>query len=153
MDRKSFTEELIKRGITIASAESLTAGMFSSMIADVPGASEVLRCSITVYTNEMKVALLGVDRETVDELGAVSAETSKQMALGLKKLCNADICVSATGNAGPGTSEGKPVGLVYISCLYDNNLEVRELRLSGNRNEIRSMTCDRMITLIKEMIG
>ena len=112
--------------------------MFAKMIVDIPGSSEILNESVVTYSNEAKKKYLGVKAETLDKFGAVSAETAKEMAEGIKKAAAADIGVGITGIAGPdgGTAE-KPVGLVYAAVSYRGKTEVKELNLSGSREKVR----------------
>ena len=83
-------------------------------LTDVSGASEVFECGVVTYSNRMKHQLLGVSQQTLDTFGAVSEETAREMAAGVRRLSGAEIGISVTGNAGPEPSEGKEVGLVYI---------------------------------------
>lgn len=129
---------LTEKGKTIAAAESCTAGLFSAMIADNPGASAVLNEGIVTYSNEAKEKYLGVLHETLEKYGAVSEQTAREMAEGIKKAAKSDIGVGITGIAGPdgGTPE-KPVGLVYVGIAYDGGCEVLKLNLIGTRQKVR----------------
>lgn len=94
---------------------------------------------MVTYSNEAKMKYLNVKEETLNQFGAVSYETAKEMAEGIRKLAGADIGLSTTGIAGPegGTME-KPVGLVYVGIALPNETLVYELRLDGTRQEIRT---------------
>lgn len=112
---------LIERNLKIATTESCTGGLLSSKLTDVSGSSAFIDLNLVTYANEAKHKMLGVRKETLDIFGAVSEECAYEMASGLMKLTNADICVSTTGIAGPtgGTPE-KPVGLMYSTiCTKD----------------------------------
>ena len=89
------------------------------------------------YSNDAKIRRLGVKEETLKKYGAVSAETAAEMAEGIAKTSGADIGVSTTGVAGPGPSEGKPEGLVYIGIYINGKKYTKEINLAGKRNEIR----------------
>lgn len=134
---------LLKKGLYISSAESCTGGLFSAYLTAVPGASEVFKESIVTYSNEAKMRELGVKAETLSSVGAVSAETAKEMAQGIRRHTGADIGVGITGIAGPGggTAE-KPVGTVYI-CVSSDLYEKTELLKSNStdREGIRRDTC------------
>lgn len=132
-------KKLIERNLTIAAAESCTAGLFTSTLAELPGISSVLKESIVTYSNEAKEKYLGVKRETLEKYGAVSAQTAKEMAEGIKNIAGCDIGVSITGLAGPdGGTEEKPVGLVYIGLATEKETKTFELKLiSKERNKIR----------------
>ncbi len=106
---------LRKRGLTVTCAESCTGGLIAKLLTDPAGASAVFRGSFVTYCNDLKADLLGVRRETLERFGAVSPETACEMAVGALSRVGADVAVSATGVAGPGESEGKPVGTVCIA--------------------------------------
>ena len=110
----AVVQALREKKLRLATAESCTAGYISKRITEVPGASDVFDCALVTYSNEMKEKLLGVRHETLAQYGAVSAETAAEMAAGALRVSGADIAVAVTGVAGPGCSEQKPVGLVYI---------------------------------------
>lgn len=109
---------LTKNNLTISTTESCTGGLLSSKLTDVSGSSSYIRLNFVTYSNTAKQKILGVTTETLIQYGAVSSECSYEMALGLHRVTEADICVSTTGIAGPtgGTPE-KPVGLMY-STIY-----------------------------------
>ena len=104
---------------------------------EYPGISEVLLEGAVTYSNEAKKRRLGVKEETLSAYGAVSAETAAEMAKGIAMTSGADIGVSTTGVAGPGPSEGKPEGLVYVGVYMGGKSYVKELHLAGKRNVIR----------------
>ena len=122
---------------TVATAESCTGGYVSKRITEIAGASEVFNCGLCTYSNEMKMKLLSVRKETLEKYGAVSRETAAEMAQGVRRVSGADIGISVTGIAGPdgGTPE-KPVGLTYIGVDSDHYKDVLELKLSrGHASE------------------
>lgn len=139
---------LTDKNLTIAFAESCTGGLASSLITDIPGSSVYLKGSVVSYTNEVKHKVLGVKTETLDKFGAVSKETAKEMAVGVKHLMQTDFGISITGNAGPGKSEGKPVGLVYIAVSSPSTTVGEELNLVGSRTEIKSQAARKAIELL-----
>ncbi len=109
-------ELLKKNNMKIATAESCTAGYIPKRITDIAGASEVFEFGAITYSNEMKHKFLGVKTETLDKFGAVSEETAREMAAGIRRVTGADIGISITGIAGPGSDgTSKPVGLCYIA--------------------------------------
>jgi nicotinamide-nucleotide amidase len=123
---------------TVSFAESCTAGIATSMMGDISGASRVLRGGIIAYHNDIKEQVLHVPSDTLATYGAVSKETALAMARGCRELMNSDYSVSLTGVAGPagGTAE-KPVGLVYIGLHGPNCEKHKELHLTGSRSKIR----------------
>lgn len=150
-------KELIRKKVTIATAESCTGGLVSERITEVPGASEIFGCGICSYANEIKHRVLGVSKETLAKYGAVSEQTAREMAAGVRKLAGADIGVSTTGIAGPGggTPE-KPVGLVYIGIESDKLTTVLELKLNyhkaDERTYIRHMAAQNVFRLIMKAL-
>lgn len=157
--QEKVVEILIKKKLTVATAESCTGGLVSERITRVSGASEVFGCGVCSYSNEIKNKILGVEKETLAVLGAVSAETAVQMAEGVKKISGADIGISTTGIAGPtgGTPE-KPVGLVYLGVCTDKKAYAIKLDFSkstnrfDSRNYVRKLTSDAVLFNILNII-
>lgn len=129
---------LMKSSKTLSFAESCTGGMLSDTLVSIPGASNVFKGSLVTYSNESKVRLLDVKKETIEKFGAVSEETVKEMAYGLKKIMESDICVSVSGIAGPSSgSEQKPVGTVWYGFLINEDFFALKNVFTGDRDEIR----------------
>lgn len=152
MDISNILERLIANKLTVSTSESCTGGMIASSIVDFPGASNCFNEGYVTYSNEAKIKNLGVKDETLMAYGAVSKQTAKEMAIGVKKKAKADFGLSSTGIAGPGGgSPTKPVGLVYIGCSYgDSKVKVKELHLSGNRTEVRAQATAHVFQLLDE---
>ncbi len=128
------------RGVTIACAESLTAGMLASSLAGVSGASQVLLGGCVSYACAVKHKVLRVSAEILDDphQGPVSSYCSQQMALGAKQLMESDIAVSLTGIAGPtGALPGKPIGTVWICLAHQSGFICRCFHFSGDRTSVR----------------
>lgn len=138
---QSVLIDLLKqKNLKISFAESCTAGLIASKIGEVSGASDVFCESYVTYANDAKHRLLGVNNETLEKYGAVSAETAVEMALGARKSSGADIGISVTGIAGPtGGSDEKPVGLTYIGASYKETTAVYKYIFKGNRNKNREL--------------
>lgn len=103
------------RGLTLAVAESCTGGLLGDMITDIPGSSDYFLGGVLSYSNQVKHDLLGVQAETLESVGAVSAQCAAEMAQGVRRLLGSDVALSITGIAGPtGGSEAKPLGLTYV---------------------------------------
>ena len=141
----AIVERASVRGVTVSTAESLTAGMIASTIADIPGASAVLRGGAVTYCDEIKHRVLGVEQETLDRYTAVSYQTAREMATGSLELYQSDIAVSATGYAGPGGgTEDDPAGTFYIGWAYrsaDGGAPVVDsirCRYEGDRSCVRA---------------
>ena len=142
---------LMDKGLTISSAESCTGGMFAKTMTDFSGVSKIYPGGVVSYSNSVKEKVLGVDPHILATVGAVSEETARAMAEGVRALTGTEIGVSATGIAGP-NSDGsdKPVGLVYIGLANSGGTIVKKLNLSGGRDAIRKATVGEMLDLIAE---
>jgi nicotinamide-nucleotide amidase len=130
---------LLKKKATLALAESCTAGLVASMLAEIPGASNALLEDGVVYSNDAKMRTCGVKEETLKAHGAVSAETAAELAEGIRKRAGATIGLSVTGIAGPGGgSEKKPVGLVFYGLATPKGVKTFERNFAGlDRNVLR----------------
>ncbi len=144
---------LMQNNLTVACAESCTAGLLTATLGNMPGISSVLGESIVTYSNEAKEKYLSVSPKTLAAFGAVSQETAWEMAEGIWKKTGVDIGVSITGIAGPdgGTPE-KPVGLVYVGVCYGGTVTVKELRLHGDRLKVRQSTVMHALNEIRERV-
>lgn len=144
---------LLKKGITIATAESCTGGLVAKMITDFSGVSEIFSEGYVTYANSAKMKNLGVKEETLSSHGAVSAEVAREMAEGVRARSGANFGVSATGIAGPGGGiPEKPVGTVFIALATENKTIVEKLSLSGSRSRVRRKTAYHIFDLIRREI-
>jgi nicotinamide-nucleotide amidase len=144
-------ELLIKNRLTISTAESCTGGMVAARLINYPGISEAFMEGAVTYSNEAKMNRLGVRRKTLDSFGAVSAETAGEMAQGIAKTSGTNIGLSTTGIAGPGGGTlQKPVGLVFIGLCINGKVATRELRLSGDRQNIRDSATTQVLDWLNE---
>ncbi len=133
-------EQLSKRNFKISFVESCTAGMVASRFVNFPSASSCFDESFVTYSNESKIKNVGVRREIINQFGAVSKETAEDMVIGLSNKTNSHVCISVTGVAGPGQSENKPAGLVYIAIRILGKVYIEECKFSGDRQRIREKT-------------
>jgi nicotinamide-nucleotide amidase len=131
----------IARGVTVATAESLTAGMVSAVLADTPGASAMLQGGVVSYQNQVKAGVLGVPQDLLDAVGAVDGKVAEAMADGARRICGADVGVSTTGVAGPEPHGGKAVGSVFIGIATADGAEAYGYSFAGTRAEIRALAC------------
>ena len=141
LENASLEQELLKLlkigGAKISVAESFTGGNVSAKLTSVPGASEIFLEGIVAYSNEAKVARLGVDGGTIKKFGAVSEQTAYEMACGLLKNPLCDLAVATTGIAGPnGDGSDAPVGRCYIAAGNKNEIKVFKYDFSGDRKTI-----------------
>jgi nicotinamide-nucleotide amidase len=130
---------LRERKLSLATAESCTGGWVAQVITHTAGSSEWFDRGFITYSNEAKIAMIGVRPETLATCGAVSEETASEMAVGALECSNARIALSITGIAGPtGGSPGKPVGTVCFGwCSRGGSAEIDRRLFAGNREEIR----------------
>ncbi len=127
--------------LTLATAESLTAGMVCAALGAVPGASAVLQGGAVTYQNDIKVGVLGVDPAGLAATGAVDADVARQMADGARRVFGADLAVSTTGAAGPEPHGGKPVGTVFVAVASADGTSVQEYLFDGDRETVRALAC------------
>ncbi|MCL1912954.1 MAG: competence/damage-inducible protein A [Eubacteriaceae bacterium] len=139
---------LLENGLTIASAESFTGGLFAELLTRTPGMSASFIGSIIAYTNAQKAKLLGVKEGILAKYGAVSSQTAYEMACGAREVFSSDIAVSFTGNAGPGESEGKSAGLAYIGINFKGKTLVEENNFRGDRDMVRARAANRAYHLL-----
>ena len=144
--------ELLRRGLTLATAESLTGGALGDLVSASPGASETYLGGVVAYASGVKVELLGVSQSTVDEHGVVSGECAREMADGVRGVLGADWAVSTTGVAGPTEQEGKPIGTVFVGLAGPRGTSSHELHLDGDRAEIRAQACSAAASLVLERV-
>lgn len=139
-EAEAVLTELARRGWSIGTAESLTAGLVVATLVDVPGASASVRGGIAAYATDVKAAVLGVDQDQLARVGAVDEEVARQMARGARRVLEVDVAIATTGVAGPDPQDGKPVGTVYIAVATPERETVERLALGGTRRDIRVAT-------------
>ena len=127
---------LRERGLKLATAESATGGQLASLITEAPGASDYFVGGYVVYSAEAKRAL-GVSAETLERHGTVAQATTQALASAARQRAGADVAVATTGNAGPGASEDKPVGVLHVVVDLDGHQLCSETRYSTTRTEYK----------------
>ncbi len=145
---QSVVAALKEKGLTVATCESLTGGMIASTLVDVPGASSVVRGGFVTYQTDTKTLLAEVPAALIAEKGVVSAEVARAMAEGVRRKLGADIAVSATGMASPGSAEEPPAGTVFVGVSSRKGTRAIPLRLAGSRQEIRRQTVEQALGAI-----
>ncbi|MDO5726674.1 MAG: CinA family protein [Bowdeniella nasicola] len=136
---------------SLAVAESLTAGMVSAAIANVPGVSAIYRGAVVSYATEVKTSVLQVPTSLISVHTPVSIPVAEQMARGIAQLLSADAALATTGVAGPGPAWGKPAGTVVIAALLDGHVTTRELQLSGDRAAVRTAATLQALALLSTL--
>lgn len=153
---ESVTGTLLKtRGETLATAESCTGGNIAHRFTAMPGASEYFKGGVVAYSNEVKIALLGVDPESLNRYGAVSQSVAEQMAEGVRRATGATYGISTTGIAGPtgGTPE-KPVGTVWMAVATPNGVFSRRMVFGSVRSQNIERASSNCINLLRlQLLG
>ncbi|NPA75141.1 MAG: CinA family protein [Euryarchaeota archaeon] len=146
--------ELIKdKKLKLATAESCTGGLLGSTITDVPGASAYYLGGVISYSNDAKINILGVKKETIERYGAVSEQCAKEMARGVAELFGADIAIATTGIAGPsGGTTQKPVGTVFIAYYLFGVVDVEKRKFDGSRREIKRKIAEHALNVLEVMV-
>jgi nicotinamide-nucleotide amidase len=145
---------LLAGGLTIATAESCTAGLLAARLTERPGSSAYVAGGVVSYSNEVKVRQLGVPAELIERVGAVSEEVAEAMAAGVRARLGADVGVGITGIAGPdGGTPDKPVGLVHL-CVQDASHTIaRRIVLPGNRADVRKRAVVVAMHLLRQLLA
>jgi len=135
---KKTLNKLIKKNISISTAESCTGGLLASSITKIKDTSKIYLGGYITYSNELKIRDLGVKKTTIKKHGAVSKETALEMINELYLKNKTDVCISTTGIAGPGGgTKSKPVGLIYIGILINGKKKIFKKKVSGKRLSIQ----------------
>lgn len=147
------SEKLKTLRLSIATAESCTGGLLAHSLTNLSGSSEYFDRGIVTYSNQSKIELLGVQEKTLKEYGAVSQQTAKAMAIGIKERSKVDISISTTGIAGPtcGTKE-KPVGLVYVGIVSSKKVIIKKFIFSGDRLQNKESTCNAALEMLLDIL-
>ena len=144
---------LREKGLTLGVVESATGGLISHLITSVPGSSDYYKGSVTAYSNEIKINLVGVSGDTIKRFGAVSHQVAEEMALGGRKVLAVDICLSDTGIAGPaGATAGKPVGLFYLGMAHQGGAFSQRHEFHGDREQNKRSAAEAALDWLKEYL-
>ena len=150
---KDIFQQCLKNNLSIITMESCTGGLISGAITDIPGSSKIFDKGFISYSNESKVEVLGVSKTNIDTFGAVSREVVTEMATKLIIDTNAQnkVSIATSGVAGPGKSEQKPVGLVWLASYKYNNLIVKKIDFGNiSRYKIRKKAVHEALKLLQE---
>lgn len=141
------------RGLTIASAESCTGGLFSHLLTNIPGASQFFKGSIVAYTPTSKIEVLGVPKETIKESGLVSAPVAREMAVRVAGIFSTQVGVAITGSAGPTAEDGSKVGDVWISVYRSGTYPTtRVFEFQGDRENIKEQAVVEALKMLLEIL-
>ncbi|MDR2861349.1 MAG: competence/damage-inducible protein A [Syntrophobacterales bacterium] len=144
---------LTQKGLSLATAESCTGGLIANILTDVSGSSAYFDRGVVTYSNASKTALLGVSPETLKAHGAVSEQTAKEMAQGVRLSCGADLGISTTGIAGPsGATPGKPVGTVFMALSHKSDTVCRLYHFHGERRKVKAGAAHAVLMMLREYL-
>jgi len=145
---------LRQKGLTLGVVESASGGLISHRITNVPGSSDYYKGSVTAYSNEVKIKVVGVRETTINRYGAVSAEVVEEMAQGGRRILAADICLADTGIAGPsGATPQKPVGLFFIGLSHGERTYSRKHNFHGDREQNKQSAAEAALSWLKEYLS
>lgn len=145
-----LVEDLRQRGLSIATAESLTAGRVAGRIADVPGASAVLRGGVTTYATQTKATVLGVDVNLLDHV--VSRAVAEAMARGAMVMFESSIAVATTGVAGPDSLDDQPPGTAWIAVASAESVTARKVQVPGDRAAVQDGVTEAALLMAAEIL-
>jgi nicotinamide-nucleotide amidase len=150
---KEIGDLLRRRGLTLGVVESATGGLISHLITGVPGSSDYFKGSVTAYSNEIKIKVIGVKAATLKKYGSVSPQVAVEMAAGGRKVLAVDVCLADTGIAGPGgAAPGKAVGLFYIGLAHKGGAFNRKHEFHGDRAQNKISAAEAALAWLKEYL-
>jgi len=141
------------RSWTVAVAESLTGGLVTSTLVEVPGASRSVRGGVVAYATDLKASVLGVAPELLASRGPVDPDVAAAMAVGVRTALVADVGLSTTGVAGPEPQGGHPPGTVHVAVATSAGVRVRSAHLTGDRTGVRAASRDLVLALAIDVLG
>ncbi|NYE96741.1 nicotinamide-nucleotide amidase [Psychromicrobium silvestre] len=144
---------LIERGLSLATAESLTGGAVATELVGVPGVSATFQGGVVAYQNSVKASVLGVSEELLERVGSVDGEVAVQMALGVCRITGANVGLATTGAAGPEAHDGKAVGTVFLAVALNGVAQYREYHFDGDREAIRAQARHSALSLLADVVN
>ena len=144
---------LRQKKLTLGIVESATGGLISHLITNISGSSDYYKGAVTAYSNEAKIKVIGVKKDTISKYGAVSYQVAEEMAQGGKKILGVDICLADTGIAGPGgATHEKPVGIFYIGLSSPIGTYTQKHIFRGNRKQNKQDAAESALSWLKESL-
>jgi PncC family amidohydrolase len=145
-----INQKLAEENLKITCAESCTGGLLSGLFTEIEGSSKIFDRGFVVYSNQSKIDLLKIDKNLLEEFGAVSEEVALAMARGALKNSYADIAIAITGIAGPtGATLDKQVGTIFIALVTKNFHQVEKFIFGNNRQENRNLTLENSLIMLE----
>ena len=143
----------VSKEISVAVAESCTAGLVASTLTLKSGSSAFFKGGVIAYQNSIKIKILGVDEQAILQYTEVSAEVAKQMAVGVRRSFLVDYSIATSGYAGPsGGTNNNPIGTIFIAISSDNGVDVERFIFSGNREDIIKQASEQSLRLLYNAI-
>jgi len=150
---REIGELLKQKGLILGVVESATGGLISHFITNIPGSSEYYKGSVTAYSNEIKIKVIGVKVGTLEKFGSVSTQVAEEMALGGKNILGVDICIADTGIAGPGgATPDKAVGLFYLGLADKNGALSQRHKFYDDREQNKQSAAGAALSWLKEYL-
>jgi nicotinamide-nucleotide amidase len=144
---------LRQKGLTLGIVESATGGLISHRVTNVPGSSDYYKGSVTAYSDEVKIKVVGVKEDTINKYGAVSYQVAEEMAQGGRRILAADICLADTGIAGPsGATPEKPLGLFYIGLSHQAGTYSQKHNFQESREQNKRRAAETALGWLKEYL-
>jgi nicotinamide-nucleotide amidase len=153
VDVRGLVRRLAAEGATVATAESVTGGRLVAALTSVAGSSAVVRGAVVAYASDVKASMLGVDLALLAQDGPVCADVAEQMARGVRARMGATYGVSTTGEAGPDSASGRPVGTVFIAVDGPRGTTTRLLEVVGTRAQIQQGAMAGALLMLAEARG
>jgi len=148
-----ISQLLIKKGKTIAVAESCTGGLLANLLTNIPGSSKYFLLGIVAYSNQAKTSLLKIPGALIRRYGAVSYQVCRLMAKNIREIASSDYGIGITGIAGPlGGTRAKPVGTVYICAAAQNKSITKKICFSGSRLVVKRKAVLKALSMLKELL-
>ena len=143
----------IKRGLTLATAESFTGGKIANEFISIPGASKFFKGSLVSYATETKINLLEVDKNLVENYSVVSKEVALAMAINARRILKTDFAIATTGNAGPSKGDSlEPIGTIFIGISTPNRNFVQKFTMGNNRERIVLKSVNKVFEILQKEI-
>ena len=140
---------LVRKGKSLAVAESCSGGLLAHRITNVPGSSDFFKLGLITYCNEAKIKFLKISPKILRSQGAVSTPVAKKMAESVRRIARTDYGIGITGIAGPaGGSDAKPVGLTFIAVSTPSSTTVKEFNFKGNRLSIKTQASTQALKML-----
>ena len=151
---ESIAKKLRQKSLTVGTVESASGGLIANSITNMPGSSKYFKGSVVSYSNEIKMKVVGVKKESIDNYGAVSSIVAEEMASGGRRLLGVDICLSDTGIAGPGgQTADKPIGLFYLGLSCKEGTYSQKHIFNGSRIENKQSATEAALSWLNEYLS